>query len=107
MDVLLAMLLALVSLLLVGMTFAAWRFYRKAVVYDEIFQFISADIQVNLEQFFKMKNSNVTGNEPEIENAHRKMMLMGNRLNEILTRMEEASGLTLRPPPVPPRPKVV
>jgi hypothetical protein len=107
MVVTLVILLVLVSLLLAGAVFVAYRFYRRAVIYDEVFQFIYGDIELNLRQFQKMKTSAVTSNEPEIETAHRNMMVMGKRLNEILSRMEEASGLNLRPPVAPPRPKVV
>ena len=87
--------------------FVAYRFYRKALIYDEIFQFLYDDIETNLMQFSRMHSSNVLSNEPEIETAHRNMIIMGKRLNEILLRFEEASGLRLRPPPPPPPPKVI
>lgn len=93
-------------LLLCGMTFVAYRFYRKAVVYDEVFQYLADDIQTNLGQFRKMASSNIMGDEPEIKTAHQNMIIMGKRLQEILSRMEEATGLNLRPPPPLPRPKV-
>ena len=99
--------LGLLSVMSVGMTFVAYRFYRRAVIYDEVFQFLSGDIETNLTQFKKMSASNVTSNEPEIEQAHRNMMLMAQRLQEILIRMEETTGLKLASPPPLPRPKVV
>jgi hypothetical protein len=86
------------------MTFVAYRFYRKCVVYDEVFQFLSDDITTNLLQFQRMMVSNVMSNEPEIKMAHSNMNVMGRRLNEILQRMEEATGLDLRPPPAPNKP---
>ena len=92
--------------LLCGMTFVAYRFYRKCVVYDEVFQYISDDITTNLFQFQKMMKSNVMSNEPEVKMAHSNMVVMGRRLNEILQRMEEATGLSLRPPPGPNKPVV-
>lgn len=107
MEAVLVVCLAVVTLLLVGVTFAAYRFYRKAVVYDEIFQFISGDLEVNMQQFVKMERSSVTGNDPEIQKAHKNMMVMGKRFDEISRRMEEATGLALRPPPAPPKPKVI
>lgn len=87
--------------------FVAWRFYRRAVILDEVFSYIDADIQTNLMHFGKMLTSNLTSNEPQIVDAHRNMTIMAKRLNEILTRMEEARGVKMRPPPSPPRPKVV
>jgi hypothetical protein len=88
-------------------SFVAWRFYRRAVVYDEVFQYLHDDIQTNLRQFAHMASSNIMSNEPTVQDAHRKMMTMGMRLNEILSLMEEARGLKMRPPRPPPRPKVV
>jgi len=93
-------------LAVVGMTFVAYRFYRKCVVYDEVFQFLTDDINANLFQFQKMMKSNVMSEEPEVKTAHNNMRIMDRRLNEILQRMEEATGLALRPPPAPPKPRV-
>ena len=56
-------LLVLVSLLLAGAVFVAYRFYRRAVIYDEVFQFIYGDIELNLRQFQKLKTSAVTSND--------------------------------------------
>jgi hypothetical protein len=85
---------------------AAWRFYRKAAIYDSILTFIHDDIAVNLRHFERMRTSAILANEPEIQEAHRVMMVMGKRLNEISLRMEEATGLSLRPKPVGPPPVV-
>ena len=87
------------------LVFTCYRFYRKAVIYDEIFQFLYDDIYTNLKQFNKMAHSNVLMADTEIQSAHRNMMTMGDRLEEILRRMEQATGLRLRPPDPGPRPK--
>jgi hypothetical protein len=89
--------------------FAAWRFYRRAVIFDEVFRYLYDDIEINLHQFSQMATSNMLSDEPTVQDAHRKMMVMGKRLNEILTRMEDARGVKMRPtvPPFQPRPKVV
>ncbi len=100
-------LFALALALAAGAVFVAHRFYRRAVIYDEVFQYLSDDIYTNLLQFAKMQKMNVMMDEPEVQRAHRNMMIMAQRLEEILRRMEEASGLRLRPPPPPPRPKVI
>ena len=86
--------------------YIGWRFYRKAVIYDEIMTFIHDDIATNLMHFEKMRTSVVLSNEPTIQEAHRLMMIMGKRLNEISIRMEEATGLSLRPKPIGPKPVV-
>ena len=101
------MLIALIFLIviIVFMSFACWRLYRKLVIYDEVFQYLSNDIEVNLKQFAKISHSAMLSNDSEIQAAHLNMLTMGKRMNEILTRMEEATGLDLRPPPEPPRPR--
>lgn len=94
-------------LLAAAMVYVAYRFYRKCVVYDNVFQYLADDITANLFHFQRLLTTPVLMDEPEIKEAHRLMHIMGKRLNEILQRMEEATGLRLRPPPPPPRPKVV
>ena len=86
------------------MLFVAWRFFRKAMIYDEIFQYIAGDIEINLKQFVRMSVSPMLQGDSEVQTAHRNMIVMGKRLEEIRLRMEAASGLNLRPPPIPPRP---
>lgn len=88
------------------LAWACWRFYRKAVSYDTIFQYLADDVDTNLKQFAKMANSSVLHADHEIQEAHRNMMMMAKRLAELVFRMEEATGLRLRPAPMPPRPKV-
>lgn len=100
-------LFAIALLIAVFAFFVAYRFYRKAAIYDEILTYIYDDVETNIMQFGKMAKSNVMMADPEIQIAHRSMMIMGKRLEEILRRMEGATGLRLRPPPLPPRPKVV
>ena len=100
------MLLSAVFAILFGLAlFAAYRFYRRAVIYDEVFLFLYEDLEVNIKQFGKMSKSNVMMADPEIQTAHRNMMIMGQRLEEILSRMENSTGLRLRPVVPPPRPK--
>lgn len=100
--------LFLLSLIgLAGSCFVTYRFYRKAAIYDEILQYIYDDVETNILQFGKMSKSNVMMADPEIQSAHRNMMVMGQRLEEILRRMEGATGLRLRPPVPKPRPKFV
>jgi hypothetical protein len=104
----LTLFIVLVLLLAASTGFFAWttyRFYKKAVIYDEIFQYISDDLNTNLRQFTKISTSAILSTEPEVQEAHRAMMTMGKRLNEISLRMEEATGLKLRPPPPPRRPQ--
>ena len=107
MDWFLVTIIFVLIVILAVVVFAAYRFYRKAVIYDEIITFIYEDVETNIMQFGKMSKTNVMMADNEIQTAHRNMMIMGRRLEEILIRMESATGLRLRPPERPPRPKVV
>ena len=99
--------LAVVQLLIIlALLWALWRLYRKAVAYDTIFQYLADDIDTNLKQFGKMAGSSMMHADHEVQEAHRNMMTMAKRLAEIIFRMEAATGLRLRPPPMPQRPKV-
>ena len=82
----------------------SYRFYRKSVIYDTIITYINDDLVANLRHFDKMSKSTILGNDPTIQEAHRLMMHMGTRFNEISLEMEEATGLQLRPKPAAPRP---
>lgn len=93
--------------IIAGMGYALWRITQRAFLLDEIVQYIANDVEINLMHFGKMLNSNVLSNEPEVATAHKNMVVMAERLNEIFTRMEESTGLHLRPDTRPPRPKVV
>jgi hypothetical protein len=107
MDTLLFVLTCVGWLLAAGMTYVAYRFYRKCVVYDEVFQYLAEDIVTNLKYYQKLLTTPVLSDSDEIKEANRLMHIMGKRLNEILQRMEDSTGLRLRPAPKPPRPKVV
>lgn len=93
-----------VNVILVGIVF---RLIQKLLGYDEIFQYMVDDIETNLKQFARMEATPVLSNEPEVQKAHHNMVIMRKRLDEILRQMESMSGLKLRTPPPPPRPKVI
>lgn len=99
-------LLVLALAALAAMTYVAWRFYRKAVIYDEILTHINDDLVANILHFEKMSKMTIFSNEPTVQEAHSLMMHMAVRLNEISLQMEEATGLSLRPKPIGPRPVV-
>jgi hypothetical protein len=94
-------------LIIMGMSYTLWRVMQRAFLLDEVVQYIANDVEINLMHFGKMLNSNVLSNDPEVVAAHKNMVIMAQRLNEIFTRMEESTGLHLRPDTRPPRPKVV
>lgn len=100
-------LLIIMTALFVAAAFVAYRFAKRAIGCDTVIQYLYDDIETNLTHFQQMRTSAILSEEPEVKEAHHKMMIMGQRLNEILLRMEDETGLRLRPPPRPPPPKVV
>jgi hypothetical protein len=84
--------------------FYLYRTVTRLIAYDDLFQLLADDVQTNLRQFEKMQSGVMMSNEPEVMEAHKNMMIMAKRLNEFINRMEELTGLKLRPPPRPPRP---
>jgi hypothetical protein len=83
------------------------RLVKRCFQFEDVFQFLVDDIEINLKQFNRMAHSMVLGNDAEIRAAHKNMMVMNQRLSEILTRMEEAGGRPLRSLPPRPRPQIV
>jgi hypothetical protein len=97
-----------ISVVLNGvLAFLLIRATKRLLQYDEVFQYMAGDIQTNLGQFYRMSKSSVTGGEPEIVQAHKNMMVMAQRLNEILNQMEEVTGKRFRPESLGPPPQVV
>lgn len=99
------LLLSLVANVALGYAFK--RLTVRLFAYDDIFQYLVDDIEVNLAQFDRMSKSAILGNDTEIVAAHKNMMVMSVRLNEILQRAEENGGKILRTPTPLPRPVVV
>jgi hypothetical protein len=87
--------------------YVAYRYYKSAEAYDNIFQFIAGDIATNILYLAETTRKNVMMEDPTIQTVHRNLKNMGRRLEEILRQMEETSGLRLRPEVPKPRPKVV
>lgn len=87
------------------LVFLLIRATKRLLQYDEVFQYMAGDIQTNLHQFYRMSKSSILGGEPEIVMAHKNMVVMAQRLNEILTQMEEVTGKRFRPEPLGPPPQ--
>lgn len=102
----LEIILGIETALLLLLSYITFRSVRVAVNYDELFQQLADDIETNLKHFSVMSGSSLLSNEPEVQQAHSNMMVMARRLNEFILRMQELTGLDLRPPKKPNRPVV-
>jgi hypothetical protein len=101
-TIILIVLSSLLAVLAIALMVFLLRATRRLVQYDDVFQMLVDDIETNLQQFYKMSQSSLLGNDAEIVQAHRNMMIMRDRLDEFLREMEEVSGLRLRTPKAPP-----
>jgi hypothetical protein len=77
-------------LLIVGGVLAS-RFLKRLFAYDEIFDLLQEDLDVNIQNFDKLKSTPLLSNAPEIVNASKLMSTMRDRLNEYVMRIEEHS----------------
>jgi hypothetical protein len=64
--------------------------------YDELYQLMIDDIELNIKQFERMRKMSVLSDDDEVRIAHKNMMTMASRLDEFITQMEEISGQKLR-----------
>lgn len=90
-------------------TYMITRLSRRLFDFDDLFELLVHDIQVNLDHFDKMKTSALLENSPEVFEAHKNMQIMAIRLEEYVIRMEELTNRQLkkRPKNLGPPPKVV
>lgn len=67
------------------------RSLRRLLEFDDLFETFSDDIQVNVRFFQRLSSTPLLSNAPEVMEAHRKMGIMGKRLEEFVIRINEAS----------------
>ena len=76
--------------------FVLKRFTTRLLQYDELYQYLIDDVEVNLSQFDKIRKSSLMSDDDEVRSAHKNMMVMAARMDEYATRMEEIAGKPLR-----------
>lgn len=91
MTTLLLVLLSIETLVLLVGGFLFYRYVQRLFNYDELFQYLQEDIDVNIQNFDKLRNTPMLSNAPEIVNAAKLMSTMRDRLHEYVTRIEENS----------------
>jgi len=79
-----------------ALTFFLTRFLKRLLQYDDLYQYLVDDIEVNLGQFERIRKSSLLSDDDEVQRAHKSMMVMSARLDEFVNRMEETTGLQLR-----------
>ena len=89
--------LLVLSFLAIGVLF--WilnRLTRRLLEFDDLFEMLSHDIDVNVGYFESISDHPVLGNAEEIVTADRNMRIMRARLDEYVASMEELTRRKLR-----------
>lgn len=78
------------------LVFVLKRFIRRLFQYDDLYQILFDDIEINLKQFERIRKSYLMSDDDEIRSAHKNMTTMAMRLDEFAIRMEETTGKKMR-----------
>jgi hypothetical protein len=98
----LSILLGISVLIIVSGFIAGKRYLQRLFDYDELFQYLQDDLEVNIMNFDKLSTTPLLSNAPEIVNASKLMKAMRDRLYEYVMRIEE-NALRERVQSQPPR----
>lgn len=80
------------------LAFAVFRLSRRLLEFDDLFELLTYDIQVNMKYFQKLLTTPLFEASQEVRTANNNMFTMAQRLEEFVNRMEETTGRTLRKP---------
>lgn len=83
------------------------RFSRRLLEFDELFEILSRDMDLNIAFFDKLLTTPLFDNSPEVRTANQNMSIISKRLDEFVRRMEDSTNRKLRPEVKIPNPPVV
>jgi len=106
MNVLTGLLLSLSLLANVTLLFVVVRFSRRLLQFDELFEMLARDIDLNVAFFDKLLATPLFDDSQEVRTANQNMLTISKRLDEFVRRMEETTNKKLRPEVVIPNPPV-
>ena len=91
------MIIALIALLVsVSVNVVAALLLRKAtsrlLQFDELYEMLLDDMDTNVKHFEELRQKPLLSNAQEVIQAHKNMMLMRERLDEFVIRINEMSG---------------
>jgi len=89
------------------LVFTSARLARRLFEFDDLFDMLTNDIDVNARYLEKLTSTDLFDNSPEVQKAHHNMKIVSQRLDEFVIRMEEMSGKKYRKPEVNANPPVV
>lgn len=98
----------IVSVLLNGaLGVVAFRFSRRLFQFDDLFEILVRDIDLNIAFFDKLLTTPLFDDSQEVRTANQNMSVISKRLDEFVRQMEEVTNRKLRPEVVIPNPPVV
>lgn len=89
-DIMLVWLLvSFLTMLLVVAVFTLLRLTKRLLDFDDLFEMLLFDVEVNTRYFEKLFKMDVFVNSPEIVEAQKNMIIIKQRLDEFQLRIEE------------------
>lgn len=85
--------------------YVIWRLSKRLLQFDELFETLFNDVEVNLKFFQKLLSTPLFDNSPEVKTANNNMSVIAQRMDEFMNRIEETTNRRLRktePAPNPP-----
>lgn len=79
------------ALLIISIAVAI-RFIRRALVLDELFDYLQDDLQTNVKYLVKLVATDLYANTPEVIEVHNNMGIMLRRLQEFSLRSKEITN---------------
>lgn len=73
------------------------RAVRKLLQMDELLSLLIDDVAVNTKYFDKLLTTPTFENSPEVQQAHKNMKIISDRMDEFSLRMQELAGKIQRP----------
>lgn len=86
--------------------FVIMRLSRRLLQFDELFELLARDVDVNIRFFQKLLATPLFDNSQEVKTANHNMGIISKRLDEFVNKMEEATNRKLREKEVPNPPVV-
>lgn len=76
----------------IGLVFVALRLSRRVLEFDDLFDLLSHDIEMNVKFFEKLLATPLFENSLEVKTANRNMGIISQRLREFSLRLAETSN---------------
>lgn len=83
----------------IAAAFSIYKFAKRALELDELFELLLDDIAINVEYFNKLLMTPLFDNSQEVKTANHNMMIISKRLTEFTLRIQEKTNKGSDEPP--------